>query len=386
MSSFRVSIAFFVAVLWAGCASAPVVVEEAPPLAPVSPLDGLTAVVVDDAGLTVRRSATEVQSLEASGSVRFVSSAPDQSAVVASVGGSLIAVPRDGATINVLESGDASRVYTGAWSQDASRFHFGFYEPAGDGMGVGGIRTWDRPADEIRNVGCSASKVVLAELASGSLLVRNVDNIFEVDADGCGTIRSVDARKMHHVTVSPDGTHLAYILRELVFNREDRAYEPDSTLYLEPTTGGEAVKVIGDKYAPRNVSWRPDGSELLYDVGPPGGEAQRAISVYTLSDSRSSYVLPPNSTTAATQALMSPGGQHVLFRQSSTDGMSDWQVKTTGSNFAQSIPMPAGGVTAAYWLDGNRLLIRTEAGSSLVSVAGSTPALTDLDASVVWAW
>jgi hypothetical protein len=83
---------------------------------------------------------------------------------------------------------------------------------------------------------------------------------------------------------------------------------------------------------------------------------------------------------------MSPGGQHVLFRQSSTDGMSDWQVKTTGSNFAQSIPMPAGGVTAAYWLDGNRLLIRTEAGSSLVSVAGSTPALTDLDASVVWAW
>jgi len=334
----------------------------------------------------VRRSATEVQSLEASGSVRFVSSAPDQSAVVASVGGSLIAVPRDGATINVLESGDASRVYTGAWSQDASRFHFGFYEPAGDGMGAGGIRTWDRPADEIRNVGCSASKVVLAELASGSLLVRNVDNIFEVDADGCGTIRSVDARKMHHVTVSPDGTHLAYILRELVFNREDRAYEPDSTLYLEPTTGGEAVKVIGDKYAPRNLSWRPDGSELLYDVGPPGGEAQRAISVYTLSDSRSSYVLPPNSTTAATQALMSPGGQHVLFRQSSTDGMSDWQVKTTGSNFAQSIPMPAGGVTAAYWLDGNRLLIRTEAGSSLVSVAGSTPALTDLDASVVWAW
>jgi len=386
MSSFRVSIVFFVAVLWAGCASAPVVVEEAPPLAPVSPLDGLTAVVVDDAGLTVRRSATEVQSLEASGPVRFVSSAPDQSAVVASVGGSLIAVPRDGATINVLESGDASRVYTGAWSQDASRFHFGFYEPAGDGMGAGGIRTWDRPADEIRNVGCSASKVVLAELASGSLLVRNVDNIFEVDADGCGTIRSVDARKMHHVTVSPDGTHLAYILRELVFNREDRAYEPDSTLYLEPTTGGEAVKVIGDKYAPRNLSWRPDGSELLYDVGPPGGEAQRAISVYTLSDSRSSYVLPPNSTTAATQALMSPGGQHVLFRQSSTDGMSDWQVKTTGSNFAQSIPMPAGGVTAAYWLDGNRLLIRTEAGSSLVSVAGSTPALTDLDASVVWAW
>ena len=227
---------------------------------------------------------------------------------------------------------------------------------------------------------------LLAELAGGSLLVRNVDNLYEVEADGCGTLRSVDARKLHHVTASPDGAYLAYILRDLVFNRDNRSYEPDSTLYVEPTSGGEPVKVIGDKYAPRNLSWRPDGSELLYDVGPPGGEAQRAVSVYTLSDARSTYVLPPNSTTAATQALMSPGGQHVLFRQSSADGMSDGQVKTTGSSFAQSIPMPDGTVTSAYWLDGNRLLIRTESSSSIVSVAGSTPILTDLEALVVWAW
>lgn len=385
MPSFRVLVAVFIAVVWTGCASAPVVVEETPPV-PVSPLDGLNAVVADNTGLTVRRSATEVQTFEASGPVTFISSAPDRSVLVASAGGSLIAIPRDGGMVHVLESGDASRVYTGAWSRDASRFHFGFYEPAGEGMGAGGIRTWDRPADEVRNVGCSASKVVLAELDSGSLLVRNVDNIYEVVAEGCGTIRTIDARKMHHVTVSPDGTHLAYILRDLVYNRDARAYEPDSTLYVEPTSGGEAVKVIGDKYAPRNLSWRPDGSELLYDVGPPDGQAQRAVSVYTLSDARSTYVLPPNATTAATEALMAPGGQHVLFLQSTADGMADWQVKTTGSNFAQSLPVIADGVTAAYWLDGNRLLIRTEAGSSLVSVAGSTPTVTDLEAQVIWAW
>lgn len=386
MSFYRALAAVLVAVIWIGCASAPVVVEEAPPPVPASPLDGLTAVVVDDAGLTVRRSAEQVQTSEATGSVNFVSSAPDESAVVVGVGGSLMAIPRDGGMITVLENGDAARVYTGAWSEDASRFHFGFYEPAGEGMGAGGIRTWDRADDEIRDVGCSASKVVLAEHASGSLLVRNVDNIYEVEADGCGTLRSIDARKMHHVTASPDGAYLAYILRELVFNRDNRSYEPDSTLYVEPTTGGEAVKVIGDKYTPRNLSWRPDGSELLYDVAPPGGEAQRAISVYTLSDARSSYVLPPNTSTAATEALMSPGGQHVLFRQSSADGMSDWQVKTTGSSFAQSIPMPDGAVSAVYWLDGNRLLIRTDAGSAIVSVAGSTPTLSDLDTPVVWAW
>jgi hypothetical protein len=83
---------------------------------------------------------------------------------------------------------------------------------------------------------------------------------------------------------------------------------------------------------------------------------------------------------------MAPGGQHVLFRQSSSDGISDWQIKTTGSNFAQSIPMPNGAVVAAYWLDGNRLLIRTVETSAVVSVAGATPSLTDLEASVIWAW
>ena len=360
--------------------------EEAPPPVPVSPLDGMTAVVVDDAGLTVRRSADQEQTDQATGPVAFVSAAPDESAVVVSVGGSLIAIPREEGMITVLESGEAERVYTGAWSQDASRFHFGFYVPTNGGMGAGGIRTWDRTTGDVNDVGCSASKVVLAELAGGSLLVRNVDNIYEVEADGCGTVRSVDARKMHHVSVSPDGAYLAYILRELVFNRENRSYEPDSTLYVESTAGGEAVKVIGDKYTPRNMSWRPDGSELLYDVAPPDGEAQRAVSVYTLSDARSTYVLPPNTSTAATEALMAPGGQHVLFRQSSADGMSDWQVKTTGSNFAQSIPMPEGAVTAAYWIDGDRLLIRTDSGSSIVSVAGSTPSLTDLESAVVWAW
>ncbi len=381
-----VFVVVFAAVIWTGCASAPVIVEEAPLSIPASPLDGMTAVLVDDAGLTLRRSVSQEQRYQATGPVTYVSAAPDESAVVISVGGSLIAVPREEGMINVLESGDAARVYTGAWSKDGSRFYFGFYVPAGDGMGAGGIRTWDRAADEVRDVGCSASKVVLAELASGSLLVRNVDNIYEVQTEGCATMRSVDARKMHKVTVSPDGAYLAYILRELVFNRENRSYEPDSTLYVESSTGGEAIKVIGDKYTPRNLSWRPDGSELLYDVAPPGGEAQRAVSVYTLSDARSTYVLPPNTSTAATEALMAPGGQHVLFRQSSSDGISDWQIKTTGSNFAQSIPMPNGAVVAAYWLDGNRLLIRTVETSAVVSVAGATPSLTDLEASVIWAW
>lgn len=370
------------------CASAPVVVEEAPPPppVPVSPLDGYRAVVADQGSVVVRNGSMDGQPFSVSGATEYVSGAPDGSAVVFAKGGSLLAVSGDDGMINVLAEGSANRVYTGAWSDDGARFHFGYYVPAGDAMGEGGIGTWDLENDDVRSVGCSASKVVLAELAGGTLLVRNEDNIYEVEADGCGTIRSIDARKLHHVSASPDGQYLAYILRDLVYNRAERAYEPDSTLYIEPTSGGDPVKVIGDKYTPRNISWRPDGSELLYDVAPPDDAAQRAVSVYTVADGRSTYLIPPSASTAATHASMSPGGRHVVYRQTSEDGVADWQVKTTGSQFSQSLPMPDAPVASMYWADGNALIVRTQASSHLLSLAGSAPELTDLEAPVVWLW
>lgn len=378
----------FILAFVAGCASTPIVVEEevAPPPAPTSPLDGFTAIVADETGVAVQRGADRGQSFDATGSIAFVSSAPDGSAVVLARGGFLIGVARQDGMVNILSSGSADRVYTGAWSQDGMRFHFGFYRPVDGGMGEGGINTWDRASDEVRAVGCSASKAVLAELPSGSLLVRNTDNLYEVEAEGCGTVRSVDARKLHHVSPSPDGQYLAYILRDLVYNREERSYEPDSTLYIESAAGSDPVKVIGDKYAPRNLMWRPDGSELLYDVAPPDDAAQRAVSIYTLSDARSSYLLPPSSSTAATHGRMSPGGQHVLYRQTMDDGAVDWQVKTAGSNFSQSLPIPAESIQDIRWVNADHLIVGTAQTSFLVSVAGSSPQSTDLDTTVVWLW
>lgn len=374
--------------LLAGCASAPVVVDEepAPPPPPSSPLEGYTAVVADEEGVAVQRGTVRAQPFNATGTISFVSGSPDGSAVVLARGGILIGVAQRDGMLNVLASGPADRVYSGAWSRDGSRFHFGYYQPADGGMGEGGISTWDRQADEVRSVDCSASKVVLAELPGGSLLVRNEENLYEVQADGCGTIRTVDARKMHHVAASPDGQHLAYILRDLVYNREERAYEPDSTLYIEPTTGGDPVKVIGDKYAPRNLQWRPDGGELLYDVGPPDDAALRAVSIYTLSDARSSYLLPPSGSAAATHGLMSPGGQHVLFRQTTPDGSVDWQVKTAGSTFAQSLPLSNDTLSSFHWVDENHLIARTADTAYLVSVSSAAPQVTDLEADVVWLW
>lgn len=379
--------ALFVSLLMAACASAPMVVEEVPvPVEPVSPLDGYRAVVAEQGSVAVVNTTNDGRSFSVTGEIGYVSGSPDGSAVVFAKGGSLLAVSGDDGAINVLSQGAENRVYSGAWSRDGARFHFGYYVPAGDAMGAGGIETWDRSAEEVRSVGCSASKVVLAEVPNGSLLVRNEDTIYEVAADGCGTLRSVDARKLHHVSVSPDGGQLAYILRELVYNRSERAYEPDSTLYIEPSSGGDPVKVVGDKYAPRNLSWRPDGSELLFDVGSPDDAARRAVSVYTVADGRSIYLMPPSASTAATHASMSPDGQHVVYLQTADDGSSGWQVKTTGSTFSQSLPMPDAQVTSRYWVDGNAMIMRTEDTSYLMSLAGASPEITDLQAPVVWLW
>jgi len=378
--------------LMAACASAPVIVEEAPPppVEPASPLDGYRAIVADQERIEVRGASPTPQSFSAAGPTGFVSGAPDGSAVVLSKGGSLVAVSSEDGVITLLSEGSEDRVYTGAWSTDGMRFHFGYFVSAADGTGAGGsetgIDTWDRRADEVRSVGCSASKIVLAEVPGGSLMVRNEESLYEVEAIGCETIRSVDARKLHHVSASPDGRHLAYILRELVYNRERRAYEPDSTLYIESTTGSDPIKVIGDRYAPRNLSWRPDGSELLYDVAPPDDGLQRAVSVYTVADGRSTYVIPPAASSAVTHPSMAPGGRHIVYQRTSTDGGMDWQVKTSGATFSQSLPMPEVPVTGMYWVDADTLIVATEETSYLLSLAAATPILTDLENQVVWLW
>ena len=386
--SIRILLFVVLTAFLSACATtAPPVVEAppAPPTAPASPLDAFTAVVQTADGLAVRQESGSGEAMPASGAVTYLSQAPDGSAVAAAVGGTLYFVNSADGSIRSLGEGPAERIYTGAWSADARFFHFGYYVRASNGaMGAGDIRTVDRSSGEVTRVGCSASKAVLAALPDGSLLVRNTDNIYQVEAKGCGTLRSVDARKLHHVTPSPDGKHLAYILRDLVYNRARRAYEPDSTLYIESTAGSDPLKVIGDKYSPRNLSWSRNGSELMYDMAPPSDDAKRAVSIYTVADGRSSYLLPPSSSQDVTHGSLSPDGRNALVRVTG-DGQTDWQVKLAGSQFAQSLPLPDAGIASIQWIGGEHLLVQTEDGTShLISLAGGSPRMTDLDQVVIW--
>lgn len=379
---------FFLALFFAGCAATPAVVDvpPPPPPAPASPLDGFSYVQVTGGSVILGGSSSSGESIPVSGSVGFASTSPNGQSAIVAIGGSLIYVGQESGALNLLHSGSERLRYTVAWSSVGDEVAFGFYEPSGDAMGPGGIRLFNPQTKIVSDVGCSASKAVLSVLGDGSLLVRNDDNLYQVSAEGCNTLRSVDARKLYHVSPSPDGEHIAYILRDLVYNRDTRAYEPDSTLYIELASGSEPVKVIGDKYSPRNLAWSSDGSELMYDVGPADSPGMRAISIYSVSDARSSYLLPPGSVSAS-HGRFSPDGRHVIYRSNSSDGAYDWMVKTQGAQFSQTLPVDELDVEATSWVDANTFLIPAIQGrSSIVRLASGTPEVEVLEEKLIALW
>jgi len=369
------------------------VVEDTPDAAPVSPLDGLNYVSVQNGSVALTHSDSGTTSMGESGSTVLSVVSSDRShlamATKSASGSVLTLIGTTNGSTQTLHEGGPDLVFSGVWTADGSRFYFGFYAPEGNRMGAGDIRWVNAVTGASGRVGCSASKAVLAVLRDGSLLVRNTDNMYQVSADGCDTLRTVDARKMYHVTVSPDGSHLAYVLRDLVYNRDSRQYEPDSTLYMELTTGSDPVKVVGDKYAPRNMSWSPDGSEILFDVGLQDDTDRRAVSVYTLASARSSYLIAPTDGVASlSHASFSPNGRHVVYRSTESDGTHDWMVKTTGSQFSQVINSEAVRQSGQLsWVDDDTGLILTDGGESeLVHFGGANVTSVPLGATILAAW
>jgi len=238
------------------------------------------------------------------------------------------------------------------------------------GGGAGGIERLEVPGTgPAVSVGCSASNTVLSVRPDGSLMVRGGENLYVVSADGCATVRTIDARKMHHVTASPDGRHVAYILRDLVYNRAERAYEPDSTLYIEPTEGGEAVKVIGDRYNPRNLSWSPDSRFLGYDVALQDGSGLRTVSSYALDEGRSGYVVAPGTLAGSvTDVRFAPDGVRVAYR---VDGV--WTTRGGPGTFATAFPR-ATTPEEFIWLDSDRVAARYPEGAGVLDLDAGTTA------------
>ncbi len=280
---------------------------------------------IDQSGASLHDLATgEKTGLGAGGQVSFSTVSPDGAyiaiALTAESDSRLLLIDAATRGTSVLNSGRADLVYTGVWSPSGEEFVYGYYQPAVANdrpiLGQGDIKMVSLANSDIVRLGCSASRAVVAWPRDDELIVRSTDNLYRISTEGCATLETIDIRRWHTITGSPDGSHIAYIYRELAFNRDTREYEPDSALYVIPSTGGDGVKVVGDRYRPRNMAWSPDGSEIAFDVRVHPDSEKRAISVYILAADESTYLSPPTeSGPSQSRPGWGPEGSFVSFVQ-----------------------------------------------------------------------
>lgn len=214
-------------------------------------------------------------------------------------------------TLHSVHAAEGRRTYSLAWHPEQDQLAFGFYRPTNDGTrGPGGIRV-ATPEGSTRNVGCRAAREVLHWLPDGSLATRDDDNLYVVAAEDCATLFSRDARRMYQVTYAPDGSQLAFIHRELNYDRSAGDYVPDSSLVLNEPRETSSEPLFGDERRVRHLRWGPDASELAFDVRMEDSN-RRQVVVY--DGSRTVYLTPPDQTTHdQMHPRWSPSGTHLAF-------------------------------------------------------------------------
>lgn len=214
-------------------------------------------------------------------------------------------------TLLPVHAASGPRVYSLSWHPVQDRLAFGFYRPTGEKTrGRGDIRV-ATPEGKTRSVGCRAAQEVLHWLPDGLLATRDEENLYVVAADDCATHASRDARRMHQLTYAPDGRRLAYIHRELRYDRSIGEYVPDSSLVVSDAHGKTPETLFGDERRVRHLRWAPDASELAFDVrGDDVGH--RRIAVY--NGDRTFFLTPPNQTSSdQVHPRWSPSGTHIAF-------------------------------------------------------------------------
>jgi len=225
----------------------------------------------------------------------------------------LALLDRADGTLRPVHARPGSVTYSLAWHPSDDRLAFAYYEPVDQGTrGPGSVYVASSDGT-YRSVGCSAAREVLAWLSDGELATRNDDKLYVVDPSDCATRASADARRMHEASYAPTGSRLAYIHRELSYDRDAGEYRPDSSLYLSDARGANTTEILGPKRQPRHLRWRPDGTELAADVHV-ADSGQRQIVVYRSDADRTVFLTDPASTSAdQLHPRWSPDGTHVAF-------------------------------------------------------------------------
>ncbi|MEZ4699862.1 MAG: hypothetical protein R2834_06000 [Rhodothermales bacterium] len=284
------------------------------------------------------------------------------------------------------------REVTMAWRPDEGALVAGYYTPDGDAPGPGGMVVVETAGMTMRPSGCTASRIVYGWPTADRMLVGDGKSIYLVEASGCATTTTFSLLKKHQVTPSPTGRHVAYIFRELEYNREKRTYEPDSTLMIAELDGSNERPVAGERYHPRNLAWSPDGSKLAFDVTSQTDPSIRHLAVYDLAAGEATFIVRATDTVmpSETRPQWSPDGRYLAYDRTFVHGeLYQKGVRSMDDNAVYQVaeqPRAAGKLDLWGWA-GNRTVLRTVDGHYLLGIPGQPiPEPLAVDGALIMVW
>lgn len=289
-----------------------------------------------------------------------------------------------GEDVRWLHSVAGEAEYTLAWQAGGRTLAFGFYTPVVDGdqvkMGAGGVRTVAL-GERVEDVGCSASKAVYMWLPNGDLIVGNDDNHYVVDANNCATKSTFPLRKRRSIQYAPGGQHMSYIFRDLVYNRERRAYEPESTLFVANVDGTNENRLMTDRFKARNMAWSPDGTQLAFDVQSQDNEGVRQVAIHNVGRSETTYLVPPadGQTFSDTHPSWSPTGARMAYDRSYPDGTLQKVVYTTldlQSRVIDASDAQTGRIVTKGWAGDDALVLHMPDGGTKIQDLNSQESIS----------
>lgn len=357
----RISVLFCLFLL-AACSSTEPVATPTTESEPEEPSGPMFGALVWSGDALVRHEGTEAVSVARPSRVitRFDGGPAEKVLFSVARGDSTLLLEARQGTVRKVHGVSGPAAYTVAWSQDGSSAAFGHYRPEGQAsvgrprMGEGDVLLYQE--GRVTRVGCSASRAALAWSREGRLLVRNTDNLYLVEKDGCATIFTMDARRMHLLTVSPDARHLAFVHRELEYDRASRAYVADSTFRMTDLDGGNPRTIVSFRYHPARVAWNPDGTELAFDVEVPDMPGVRAISITDIASGSTAYLHPPSQGVSEWAPVWAPDGSRLAYRKAGSGEAPVIWVRSFSVPFPEAIEGTENAEIGA-WLDPQTLLV-----------------------------
>jgi len=282
-------------------------------------------------------------------------------------------------TLQRVHAVSGTATYSLDWHPDQDRLAFGYYRPIENGTrGPGSIRV-ATPDGATRSVGCSAAREVLHWLSDDALATRTDDKLYVVAAEDCATQASLDARRMHLIHYAPDGRQMAYIHRELRYDRDAGDYVPDSSLVLSGPRGENTETLFGNKRHVRHLQWSPDGSELAFDVAVQES-GHRQLVVY--DGSRPTFLIPPDQTTAdQVHPRWSPSGTRLAFALRTADGTYA-AVRMKGQT--RRLGQTRGPIWG--WLDGRSVVVPGSDSIRVKTLNGTTRFAHPTPATLLYVW